>query len=302
MNFQIVDTLAAYRRLLSTPDAATRESIFSHDLIAPFQGLVDIFGGDGLASYRNWGMWPDQFTGEAGEKMAALIDTLAAHHAWERAEASLHKGVAAFAKYADRIPADKLNTIVFGLLVGELMPGAGGYTGFGGIPGWIMTVYGEATDDNLQKVEACTVHELHHNIAGVSGFTLSNWATMTVGEYMLGEGLAESFAAELYGEDKIGPWVTGFDESQLERTRAIFRNALQVTGFNTIRSYIFGSRIAGQYGLPQYGLPDVNVPDYAGYALGYRVVQAYLKRTGKSVVDATFTPPPEILTESCFFE
>jgi uncharacterized protein YjaZ len=294
MNFQIVNSQAIYRRLLATPDAASRERIFKDELIEPFQGIVDIFGGDGIAAYKNWGMWPDQFTGEAGYKMSALLDTLTLHHAWERSEQALHKGWAAFAKYTDRIPTEK---IVFGLLLAELMPQSGGYSGFGSIPGWIMTVYGDATEDNLKKVEALTVHEMHHNLSAASGSMLSNWATTSVGEYMLAEGLAESFAAELYGEDMIGPWVTDFDEAQLDPTRRLFRDALAVTGSGIIRSYIFGSRIAGQFGLPAVA----DIPDYAGYALGYRMAQAYLKRTGKSVADATFTPIQEIIAESRFF-
>jgi uncharacterized protein YjaZ len=296
MNFHILDTYAIYQRLLATEDAATRESIFRQELIAPFQGVIDLFGGgDSLTAFRNWGMWPDQYTGDAGRSMAALIDTLAAHQAWDRAAQALHKGRDAFAKYADRIPTE---TVVFGLMLGELMPQAGGYTGFGSIPGWVMTIYGEANDDNLKKVEAVTVHELHHNIAAASGSVLSNWATTSVGEYMLAEGLAESFAAELYGEDKIGPWVTDFDDSQLDRVRGIFRDALHLTGSALIRSYIFGTRISAQFGLPT----DIDLPDYAGYALGYKVVQAYLKRTGKTVADATFTPVSEVIAESGFFD
>ena len=51
MQFQIVDTEHAYRRLLAAPDAAARERIFSEELIAPFNGLVQIFGGDGMTTF-----------------------------------------------------------------------------------------------------------------------------------------------------------------------------------------------------------------------------------------------------------
>ena len=49
-------------------------------------------------------------------------------------------------------------------------------------------------------------------------------------------------------------------------------------------------------------LPQPGVPAFAGYALGYRVVQAYLKRTGKNVVEATFVPAQEIVAQSGFFD
>jgi uncharacterized protein YjaZ len=113
---------------------------------------------------------------------------------------------------------------------------------------------------------------------------------------MIGEGLAESFAAELYGEDKTGPWVSQFDESQLDETKAIFRDGLNRAGFDVVRGYIFGGQVAAAMGFEQ-----VDVPPLAGYALGYRVVQAYLKRTGKKVAEATFVPAAQIIAESGFF-
>jgi uncharacterized protein YjaZ len=292
VQFQIVDTETIYRRLLAAPGAAGREAIFQ-ELIAPFTGLVQVFGGDGLAAFASWGMSPQQFAGENCERMAAILDTLAAHDAWSQAAQALEEGGAAFARYGDRIPLD---TIVFGLMMADMsgVPLQRGYTGFGGIPGWIMTVYGDPDEYNLARIKAATVHELHHNIRGV--VVPSSFLTISVGEYMILEGLAESFAAELYGQDKIGFWVTDFDESRLEEARQVIGRALDVTGFGQIRGYIFGDLLAGHMGLPQAG-----VPDFAGYAIGYRVVQAYLQHTGQNVAEATFVPAQRIITESRFF-
>ena len=294
MQFQIVDTEQAYRRLLAAPDAAARERIFSEELIAPFNGLVQIFGGDGMTTFAAWGMSPEQCAGDRRGQMAGIIDTLAAHDAWNEAAQALEDGWAAFARHADRIPLD---SIVFGLYVADMsnVPLQRGYTGFGGIPGWIMTVYGVPDEYNLYRIQAATAHELHHNIRG-SVFP-TNMMTTTVGEYMIGEGLAESFAAQLYGEDRIGFWVADFDESRLEEARQVIGGALDVTGFNEIRGYIFGDTLAEHMGLPKAG-----VPDFAGYAIGYRVVQAYLERTGKDVVEATFVSPRDIIAQSEFFD
>jgi uncharacterized protein YjaZ len=288
MHFQIVDTESAYRRLLSTPDAATRDAIFRQELIAPFVGLVQFFGGDGPALFAQWGMKPDQFAEGRRKGTAALIDALAAANAWQRAVQALERGRAAFAAYADRIP---LEEIVFGLFVADMSatPQARGYTGFGGIPGWIMTVYGAADEYNLQRVEAATVHELHHNILGAVQPQAVNMMQVTVGEYMILEGLAESFSAELYGSDQAGPWVTEFDESKLAQTKTIFRQGLSVTGFDEIRRYMFGD-------------PGAGLPTYAGYAMGYRLVQAYMRRTGKNVVETTFVPAQTIIAGSGFFD
>jgi uncharacterized protein YjaZ len=286
MDFQIVDTRAAYRRLLAAPDAATRAAIFQAELIAPFTGLVKFFGGDGLASFAQWGMKPEQYNDDGRARMTAIVAALDQAAAWSRAARALEQGRAAFAAYTDRI---RLGTIVFGLLLADMSatPQAHGYTGFGGIPGWIMTVYDMPDEYNLARIEAATVHELHHNILGV--VQPRNMLTITVGEYMIVEGLAESFSAELCGADKIGPWVTEFDDSQLAQVKETFRQGLNVSGFNEVRRYIFGD-------------PGAGLPPYAGYAIGYRVVQAYLARTGQHIPAATFVPAHEIIAASRFFD
>ena len=89
--------------------------------------------------------------------------------------------------------------------------------------------------------------------------------------------------------EAAGPWVTELDGSDIERVRPLFEEGLNVKGFNEVRRYIFGDLDAG-------------LPVYAGYAVGYRVVQAYLRRSGMGVVEATFVPAEEIIADSGFFE
>jgi uncharacterized protein YjaZ len=100
---------------------------------------------------------------------------------------------------------------------------------------------------------------------------------VTVGEYIVGEGLAESVATELYGEGVVGFYVTDLDEAELERARRVLGGALDLTGFDEVRSCMFGDALARYMGLPPAG-----VPDYAGYAVGYRLVQRYLRRCGRT--------------------
>jgi len=297
VQFNILDTQATYQRLLAEDDPQAREQIFRAELVEPFSGLTRVFGGmDPLAMFAQWNMRPEAFAPAHRDAMRARLDALAHADTFARASTALELGWAAFAPYHDRIRHD---AITFALLLCDLstMPMAAGYSGFGAIPGWIMTLYDNPTPDNLQRVEACTVHELHHNLAAGSDSGVNfNMMSITVGEYMVMEGLAESFAAELYGAEMIGPWVTNFDVSRLEEARTLFKNALHLSGFNVVRSYIFGDEITAQQGREAVG-----VPTYAGYALGYKLVQAYLQRTGKSVAEATYTPSAEILAESGFF-
>jgi ABC-type nitrate/sulfonate/bicarbonate transport system substrate-binding protein len=102
-------------------------------------GLVEIFGGDGMAVFAQCRMTPDQFAGEGREEIAALVAALAEADGWARAEQALYEGDQAFAAYGERVP---LEEIVFGLHLTDLSgtPPVQGYTGFGGIPGWIITV------------------------------------------------------------------------------------------------------------------------------------------------------------------
>lgn len=294
MHFTIIDTESIYRRLLTAPHAAAREAIFRAEIIAPFKPLTAIFGGgDELVMFNQWGMSPEQFASGSRDKTQTLIDTLAAHDAWAQAAQALEDGRRAFVQYESQTALDN---IIFALMAVD-MPGATserGYSGFGGFPGYIMTAYGDANDYTLPRIKAATVHELHHNIR----FTLFpfNMMTTTLADYIIAEGLAESFAAELYGEGVVEFFVNEFDESRLDETRHKIRDALDVTGFNVLRAYIFGDSIAAQYGLQPAG-----VPDYAGYAIGYRIVQAYLQRTGKTIAGTTMLPSMEIIRASGYF-
>ena len=119
---------------------------------------------------------------------------------------------------------------------------------------------------------------------------------MTVADYVV-EGAAESFAASLFGEDKVGYFIAEFDSAELETARRLVGQGLSVTGFNVIRSYIFGDALAERSSYTPLG----GMPTYGGYAIGYHVVQAFLKRSGLSIEQATFVPANEIVQGSGLF-
>lgn len=186
-------------------------------------------------------------------------------------------------------PADKgilLDNVLYSLVLassakfGHLH----GYTGFGGTPGQAIVLVWP-NDYNVPRLPAITAHEFHHNIR----LSYEPWsADTTVGQYIVVEGLAEAFAAEMYGEDKLGPWVHSLDEEQHERVKPLYREALSTTGFPVILGYMFGN-------------PQAGIPEYAGYSVGYRVVNEYLRHSGVSVVEATYRPWREIIEKSRYF-
>jgi uncharacterized protein YjaZ len=297
MELTVIDTEAIYRRLLGTPDAARREAIYREELLAPFGGLFRVFGGgDPLAMAGNWTLYtPEQFADSARPTIAALVDRLAAADAWRATAEALERGRAAFVPYAERVA---LETVTCALVIADKRrahPLDRGYTGFGGIPGYVLVVYSDANDYTLPRIGGASVHELNHNMR-FSAFPF-NPRTVTVGEYIVAEGLAEAFAAELFGAEVVGFYVADFKEEDQQAARRTIGAALDTTGFDAVRGYIFGDTLAAHQGLPAAG-----VPDYAGYALGYRTVRRYLERTGKTAAEATFVPSAEIIAASGFFD
>jgi uncharacterized protein YjaZ len=164
------------------------------------------------------------------------------------------------------------------------------FTGVGMIPGHLLvTVW--PTAFNVPRLGAIAVHELNHNVR----FRYEPWhpASTTVGKYLVDEGVAECFAAELFGEALLGRWTTGLDSAALDALRPRYREAIDVTGFDEIRGWIFGDWSAEMAGHAKHGLPD-----FAGYALGYRLVRAFIERTGTSAAAATYLSWRQIVEES----
>lgn len=169
-----------------------------------------------------------------------------------------------------------------------------GYCGFGGIPGFIqVSIYPNSY--NIPRIPAVIAHEFHHNIR----FSYFDWdhGNVTVGDYLIIEGLAESFAKELYGEDVLGPWVTSFDKEDLEYSTEIIKEALDVKGFSEVSSYMFGDRIAKEQGYKPAGLSP-----FAGYAVGYQAVQSFMKVNQIGISEATLLSTQEILDNCELFK
>lgn len=297
MKLHIIDVESIYRRLLNNASAQEHEAMYRQELLAPFEGMMRIMGGgDPLAQAKMWALYtPEDFAGEQRPIVEEIVGRLTDDGAWQRSVAALERGLAAFAPYVDRIALDDVNCAVVLTKHTGLNTLGRGYAGFGGIPGYLMVTLSLVDDYTLPRVGPASVHELNHNVR----FKIVPFLPMsvTVADYIIAEGLAESFAAELFGHDLVGYMVTDFDEEEIARAKRVIGGALDVSGFNAVRSYIFGDTIAASSGLPKVG-----VPNFAGYAIGYRVVQQYLQRTGRSVVDATFLPSQEIIEESGFFK
>lgn len=292
MNIHILDLESTTQSLFDAPDDGRHAEIFQREILQPFGVLNGMFGG--ASGFKQWGLWPELFNKAENPTLYARFELMRHQNAWGQAAIGVEDARTCFEKYTDM---GKVGNISVGLFLthDHGLEAAGGYSGFGAIPGAVMVTYNHPTHENLACVKAVTAHEMHHQFIGWifgQGYIISSLAN-----YMVNEGLAESFAAELYGEDKIGPWVRDFNLTRLDETKARFKGQFDLSDFNVIRQYIFGDNIMNRFG----GTSSLGIPDYAGYALGYHTVQAYLQKTGKNVVEASLVPPRELIAESGYF-
>jgi uncharacterized protein YjaZ len=297
MEIDWLPTNEYYHRIIEAPDAGERRRLYLELLVGPWRPMMAAMVGeaalseDPLAGARAWAwLLPDDLA-QAPESLAALE----AAGAWTVAAEALAEGAARFAAYEAQMPVDRVEGWLVLADPARSDPVMRGYTG---AVDWFaprfIGQYDTPNAYNVARLPGLVVHEMHHLIR----LRLFPWhmAQTTVADYMIHEGLAESFAASLFGETSVGYFVTEFDEGELNTARRLIGEGLDRTGFDVLRAYIFGD-----YWSEKLGLPKLGVPTYGGYAIGYHVAQAFLERTGKTVAEATFLPAEEIVRRSGFF-
>ncbi len=300
LNTTWTPTNETYHRLLAAPDAATRQQLYLDELVAPWRKMMSMLAGDAsagtqdpLAGARMWAwLLPDQL-----DAIAALLGQLEAADAWRIGGEALAAAAARFAPYTGRIPFDHITGQLILADAARANPLERGYTGG---TDWFeprfLGQFWEVNDDNLTRLPGLIAHEMHHLIR-LRAFPWDMQRT-SVADYIVVEGTAESFATALFGEQVLGFYVSDFDASEFDQARRMIGAGLDATGFNVIRSYIFGDALAARAGYAPLG----GMPTYGGYAIGYHVVQAFMQRTGTSIEETTFLPATEIVAGSGFFD
>lgn len=297
MEITMYDTLSAMRAIIAAP-VAERRAVYREQLIEPLRDCWSVtlrrfapqMADDEAMAMKV--LWDVDLDADLSMHSEAL-DRLEQFDAWQKGEEALYLAARTFEATGRSCDEDHITGLI---LLGNphdriFMELNRGYAG-AQIPGYVVLPIWP-NDYNLLRIPSALVHEFNHRVR----LTHEPWTmATTVGQYIVLEGLAESFAAELYGPELVGPWVSSLSAEDVERSRAIIGQALDVSGFDKIRTYIFGDEIAQQQGRPAIGLPHC-----AGYTIGYQIVQAYLHRTGRSATEATFVPYREIIEESAFF-
>jgi uncharacterized protein YjaZ len=80
------------------------------------------------------------------------------------------------------------------------------------------------------------------------------------------------------------------DTDELEYALAVIGGALDISDARLIAAHLYGDEL-----LAAQGHPTVGLPPFAGFEVGYRLVQAYLEHTGESLPEAIGKPTGAIL-------
>ncbi|NGP46219.1 hypothetical protein G4V62_15125 [Bacillaceae bacterium SIJ1] len=297
-SYEVLDTVSQYHALLELQDERKREDYFRYTMMEPLADMWKVMqvpmkakeahGYDVLMATKMLG-----FADLADVKQVTKgIDHFQKHHILKTTEETIAYCLERANRAGLKVNAKRIQVGMY-VADGEELKHSMGYTGFGGIPGFIMVMI-DPNDYNIRRIPSILTHEFHHNLR----FSYVQWhhGDVTVGDYLVIEGLAEAFAAELYGEEWLGPWVTRMDEEDLAYSVDVIGDALDVKGFADVSSYMFGDEIAEKRGYTPVGLPFC-----AGYAVGYYVVRSFLNRTNKSIYESTLLSSEEIIRGSGVF-
>ncbi|WP_082310433.1 DUF2268 domain-containing protein [Nonomuraea sp. SBT364] len=169
----------------------------------------------------------------------------------------------------------------------HLMRVTGGYYGMGGAPGWLYLL-AWPSDDVIGRIAHLAVHEFHHSVR----FTTVEWnpATVTVGEHVISEGLAEAFVRELSGAGAMGPWSGMVTGEEYERAHAKIMAGFGLAGMTNTPAYVLGDSAMRMFGQEPRGIPDM-----AGYAVGLRLVDEVMEATGLTAVQLSGLPVAELV-------
>jgi uncharacterized protein YjaZ len=295
MSIQPIDSLSTQRAALE----ANSPAVFCERVMQPIERFwkpfMDRFPIDpnvepALAAAQAMGFYNPTDDREAGLR---ALDAFEEAGTWPVCVAAIEK---AYAALAPAVHGLDIGDVQFTLLLGSLRilrEEYGAYTGFQQLG--MALVMGWPNPIGTPRLPVASAHELNHIVR----FQFEPWTQhTTLGQYLVAEGLAESFGVEVVGDKRLaGPYSTALTPAQVAELKPRFKAALEITSFDEMRSYIFGDWAAEQFHYPKLG-----VPDYAGYTIGYDVVQAYLARTGMTATEATYVPWREIVDVSGWFE
>ncbi|MFD9421868.1 MULTISPECIES: DUF2268 domain-containing protein [unclassified Streptomyces] len=289
MKIVVHDTASAMFDLLRRPLEERPDAL--RELLSPLQSAMSAVGDLDMVKMHQMGSG-FRIDREDPRYLAALSRMREAG-VWNQIENCL---AAAWERLSGEVPGIRsAETVHVVLVLGDpdddlLTVRNAGYFGMGGIPGAIqLTMWPTAT--SLAKIGYAAAHELHHNVRYAN--VVWNPLTVTVGEQVVAEGLAEAFVRELAGERAMGPWATALSGAELDDVHEKLSAGIDVAGMQNLPAYVYGDATARHLGQQPVGLPD-----FAGYAGGLRIVDAHLAASGLTAARSTALPARDILTNA----
>ncbi|MGL9727970.1 DUF2268 domain-containing protein [Enterococcus sp. DIV0756] len=300
-NFEVklVDSLSFYERCLHSQ---VDENSFRYEIMQPFEEMWRYLsvplvpktpgGYDVVMASEMLGIWtPRKEIELIKSKVTSLKDT----NIFRQYNQVINESVQLFNDIGYDIPVNEFRlNILLGDSENNILMASEGYSGFGGIPGYILLIV-VPNAFNRTRLKSALAHEFNHNVR----FTYEpfNHGDVSVEDYLVIEGLAEVFAETLYGVEQRGPWVQEYDQEELEYTIEVMKSGREARGFDQVSAYMYGDEVAREQGYQPVGLSR-----NAGYTIGYHLVKDYLKNTGETIAQATLTPSRTLVEESRIFD
>lgn len=297
MNITAIRSDDIYAKMVNA-SVKEKEDLYRFELMKPFEfkwscvGMplkAECDGGYDVvsASTMGGGYHPSQIT----PKHLCEIELLRSDSFWHSCEKSIRDTLEGFEQHGIVLPAQEyIFTVMLNDPDNPMSKMTGEYCGDGGIPGFIIgTII--PNDNSLKMLPVALAHETNHNVR----WQYMQWSpNITLADMLVSEGLAENFAAMMFGRDKIGMWVKNTSAETLQTIiKPAMKAHLQESEFQTVSSYLYGDEIMAMRG----GAP-IGMPYCAGYACGYALIQHFLQKTGKSIYEATILPTTDILKET----
>ena len=287
MTITVLDTYSAMKRILQAP-VADRVPLL-RSMLEPVEGMYRYFPGDVdlVAMHAQTSGFP---LDRDEQRCLDALETLAAAGAWERMQRALDDALTVQSAATPELVAPDITVLT---VLGDpgdahFMGPSLGVTGNGGISGYIVITLWPFPE-NVERLAATAVHELNHNLRYSPGGVVWDPATVTVGEHVVSEGLADAFARQLHG-DELGHTRIGVPHRADDAVFAKVVSGLEVTGMQNFTAWVHGDATAERFGATPVGLPTG-----AGYAVGNRLVDRYLAATGRTAAQALHAASAEII-------
>ncbi|MFB6809856.1 DUF2268 domain-containing protein [Streptomyces sp. NPDC056387] len=288
MKITVHDTASSMLELLQRPLEERPDAL--REMLSPLHSVMSAVGVDVAQMHKTGSGFR---TDREDPRYLTALRQMRDAGVWHRIEDCL---AAAWERLSGAVPGAKTaETVHVVLVLGDpdddlLTVRNAGYLGMGGIPGAIqLTMW--PTKTSLAKIGYAAAHELHHNVRYAN--VVWDPMTVTVGEQVVAEGLAEAFVRELAGGPAMGPWTTALSGPELNDVYEKVAAGIDVAGMQNLPAYVYGDATARHMGHQPVGLPD-----FAGYAAGLRIVDAHLAVSGLTAAQSTVLPARDILANA----